>query len=133
MLIAIVMVVFGMDAALIAGVVAALSTYVAQSVVYQNPFRGAISAARLRSSAWNRCPEAQKILLDPTTGRQRIYVIQLQGHIFFGNVVQLVDDIKSRLNAKYEAGDEPAVGRSFPFYSEPSLSEHARILTQPQL
>ncbi|KAL7544731.1 hypothetical protein ACHAWF_008091, partial [Thalassiosira exigua] len=98
----------GMDAALVAGVIAALSTYAAQSVVYQDPIRGSISGARLRSSAWNRCIEAQKILQDKKTGRQRIHVILLQGHIFFGNVAKMMDDVKASLNER-NARDEPAV------------------------
>ncbi len=110
LLIIIVMVTFGMDAALVAGVVAALSTYLAQSIVYQDPIRGAMSGARLQSSAWNRTTEAQQILVDPEKGRQRIYVIQLQGHIFFGNVVKMTEDIKRRLNEKVQVGDVPAVG-----------------------
>jgi SulP family sulfate permease len=108
-LIMIVMVTVGMDQALVAGLVAALSTYVAQSIVYQEPIRGAISGARLRSSAWNRSSEAQQILLDPKIGRERIYVVSLQGHIFFGNIVKLVEDVKRRLSEKRQAGDEPAV------------------------
>ena len=108
-LIMIVMVTVGMDQALVAGLVAALSTYVAQSIVYQDPIRGAISGARLRSSAWNRSSEAQQILLDPKIGRERMYVVSLQGQIFFGNIVKLVEDIKRRLNEKRQAGDEPTV------------------------
>jgi len=64
----------------------------------------------LQSSAWNRSKEAQLILVDPMKGRQRIYVIQLQGHIFFGNVVKMTEDIKRRLNEKRHAGNVPAVG-----------------------
>lgn len=107
-----VMVVFGMDAALVAGVVAALSTYVAQSIVYQDPIRGVVSGARLRSSAWNRSAEAQQILLDSKKGRQRILIVQLQGHIFFGNSVKMTDDVKKILSEKRKACDEPAVGKN---------------------
>lgn len=110
LLIMIVMVTFGMDAALVAGVVAALSTFLAQSIVYQDPIRGVMSGARLQSSAWNRTTEVQQILVDPTKGRQRIYVIQLQGHIFFGNVIKMTEDIKRRLDEKSKAGDVPLVG-----------------------
>lgn len=108
-LIAMVMVLFGMEAALIAGIAAALSTYVAQSVVYQDPIRGAMTGARLRSSAWNRCHEAQAIL-DGKNGRQKIYIIQLQGHIFFGSVARVNDYVKGNLNDKRKSGDSPAVG-----------------------
>mmetsp|Transcript_11540 Transcript_11540/g.24610 ORF Transcript_11540/g.24610 Transcript_11540/m.24610 type:complete len:953 (-) Transcript_11540:198-3056(-) len=107
-LITVVMVSFGMDAALVAGAIAALSTYAAQSIIYQDPIRGEMSATRLRSSAWNRCLKAQKIL-DGKNGRQRIFIIQLQGHIFFGNAIKLVDDIKHKLKVKREAGVEPSV------------------------
>ena len=111
-----VMVVFGMDAALVAGVVAALSTYVAQSIVYQDPIRGVVSGARLRSSAWNRSAEAQQILLDSKKGRQRILIVQLQGHIFFGNSVKMTDDVKKILSEKRKACDEPAVGKNLNTY-----------------
>ena len=113
-----VMVVFGMDAALVAGVVAALSTYVAQSIVYQEPIRGVVSGARLRSSAWNRSSEAQQILLDSNKGRQRVLIVQLQGHIFFGNSVKMTDDVKSILSEKRKACDEPAVGKRLKMYTK---------------
>ncbi|KAL7470034.1 hypothetical protein ACHAXS_010286, partial [Conticribra weissflogii] len=63
-LITVVMITFGMDAALVAGIIAALSTYAVQSITYQYPIRGAMTAARLRSSAWNRSLGAQEILMD---------------------------------------------------------------------
>eukprot|EP00956_Cyclotella_meneghiniana_P016751 scaffold26695_cov71-Cyclotella_meneghiniana.AAC.12 len=106
-LITIVMVSIGMDAALIAGVIAALSTYAAQSIAYQYPIRGAMTAARLRSSAWNRSSEAEKILMDPVSGRQRIFVIQMQGHIFFGNATTMVDDINQLLKEKHGTKSQP--------------------------
>ena len=82
-LIAVTMTALGMDAALIAGFIAAISTFAVQSITYQHPIKGAIEGTTLRSSAWNRSSEAQTILLDNKKGRKRIYVIQLQGHIFF--------------------------------------------------
>jgi len=108
------MVIGGMDAALVAGIIAALSTFLVQSMVYQDPIRGVVNGARLRSSAWNRSAETQRILLNSETGRARILVIQLQGHIFFGNSVKLTDDIKQIFTNKKTAGDEPAVGK-FPY------------------
>lgn len=83
-LIAVVMVIFGMDAGLIAGVIAALSTFVAQSIYHQDPIKGVVSGARLRSSAWSRSEAAEEILDNNNKGRQRILVVSLQGHIFFG-------------------------------------------------
>ena len=106
-LITVVMVLLGMEAALAAGIIAALATYAAQSVVYQDPIRGSMSGDRLRSLAWNRSLKAQEIL---NIKRQAIYVIQLQGHIFFGNVTTMTDEIKHKLNKKREAGNEPSVG-----------------------
>lgn len=105
-LITVVMVLLGMEAALVAGIIAALATYAAQSVVYQDPIRGSMSGDRLRSLAWNRSLKAQEIL---NIKRQAIYVIQLQGHIFFGNATSMTDEIKHKLNKKREAGNEPSV------------------------
>jgi len=82
--IAFVMTLFGMEAALGAGAVSALLTYAIQSVAYPKPIRGEMTAATLRSSALNRSPSAFEILDNNETGRLRICVIQLQGHLFFG-------------------------------------------------
>jgi len=108
-LITIVMVVFGMSAALIAGAVAALSVYLFQSITHQNPIKGQMSAVSLRSSAWNRSIEAREILEDKVTGRHRIHLILLQGHIFFGNVFLLTDAIKSSLEQMRGTADEPKI------------------------
>ena len=108
--ITVVMTVWGMTAALLAGVIAALSTYAvqvsnmpifspptasmcancsyvvalySQSINYQNPIRQILSAATLRSSDWNRCATARGILENDTTGRSRILIFQLQGHVSF--------------------------------------------------
>ena len=108
-LITVVMVVFGMSAALIAGAVAALSVYLFQSITHQNPIKGQMSAASLRSSAWNRSIEAREILEDKTTGRHKIHLILLQGHIFFGNVFLLTDAIKSSLNKMRGTDEEPKI------------------------
>jgi SulP family sulfate permease len=72
---------FGMTAALIAGIIAALSTYAFQSITYLNPIRTILTAATLRSSSWDRSPQAQAILDDERIGRNKILVIQLQGHV----------------------------------------------------
>jgi SulP family sulfate permease len=82
--IAFVMTLFGMEAALGAGAVSALLTYAIQSVAYPKPIRGEMTAATLRSSALNRSPSAFEILDNDETGRLRICVVQLQGHLFFG-------------------------------------------------
>ena len=108
-LITITMTVLGMDAALIAGFIAALSTYAVQSITYQHPIKGSMCAATLRSSAWNRSDEAQAILLDKQKGRERILVIQFQGHIFFGNSTILKESVLELLTEKRGSGDSPIV------------------------
>ncbi|KAL7478904.1 hypothetical protein ACHAW6_004659 [Cyclotella cf. meneghiniana] len=108
-LITLCMVSMGMDAGLVAGVIAALSTYAVQSITYQYPIRGAMTAARLRSSTCNRSTEAEKILMDPATGRPRIYVIQLQGHIFFGNATTMTEEVNILLRGKHGTDSQPIV------------------------
>lgn len=82
--IASVMTLAGMEAALIAGAISALLTYAIQSVAYPKPIRGSMTAATLRSSEWNRSPDAFQILDSEVTGRINILVLQFQGHLFFG-------------------------------------------------
>lgn len=102
LLIVIVMTVYGMEAAMMAGVVAAVSTYAVQSVAYLSPIRGSMPATTLRSSQVNRSPEAFSILNSPTEGRCRILVIQLQGHLFFGNMATFTD----RMHQLVEGNEE---------------------------
>ena len=99
-LIAIVMIVYGMDAAMVAGVIAAVSTYAVQNITYMSPIRGHMSAATLRSSQWNRNRESQAILDRAETGRSHILVIQLQGHLFFGNMAHFVDSMHALLQSQ---------------------------------
>lgn len=73
-----------MEAALLAGAISALLTYAIQSITYPKPIRGSMTAATLRSSEWNRSPHAFEVLDSDSTGRLRVHVIQLQGHLFFG-------------------------------------------------
>lgn len=80
-LITIVMTAQGMTAALIAGIIAALSTYAVQSITHHYPIRGVMTAESLRSSRWTRSQAAVAILDDETWGRKRILVLQLQGHV----------------------------------------------------
>eukprot|EP00593_Proboscia_inermis_P012037 CAMPEP_0171301486 /NCGR_PEP_ID=MMETSP0816-20121228/10706_1 /TAXON_ID=420281 /ORGANISM="Proboscia inermis, Strain CCAP1064/1" /LENGTH=434 /DNA_ID=CAMNT_0011779143 /DNA_START=213 /DNA_END=1518 /DNA_ORIENTATION=+ len=105
--ITIVMATKGMSAALVAGVISALSTYAVQSMTHINPIRGSMSAATLRSSVFNRSPEASAILDHNSTGRSKILVIQMQGHLFFGNVALFTDRIKELLAEKQGSSDCP--------------------------
>lgn len=59
-----------------------------------------MSAATLRSSQRNRGFEANAILDSYENGRSRILVIQLQGHLFFGNVAQLNRSMNDLLSSK---------------------------------
>ena len=88
----------GMTPALIAGIIVAMTTYALQSVQNINPIFKITTASTLRSSAWTRPPEALTVLDSSATGRSRIMVIQLQGNIFFGNVVDMGDTIKEALD-----------------------------------
>lgn len=96
-LIVMVMTLYGMEAAMVAGGVAAVSTYAVQSVAYLSPIRGVMPATTLRSSHWNRSHSANAILDDPDEGRSRILVVQLQGHLFFGNMANFTEQIHNLL------------------------------------
>lgn len=108
-LIVFLMIVYGMEAAMLGGVIAAISTYVVQNVTYLNPVRGSMSAVTLRSSCRIRDHEAYEILDNPDSGRSHIAVIQLQGHLFFGNIAQLTETIDGAVsNIKDdESSEEP--------------------------
>lgn len=110
-LITIAMSVWGMTAGLIAGVICALSTYAAQSITHINPIRDMITASTMRSSSWDRSPQALAILDDESIGRNKILIIQLQGHLFFGNVALLTDSIKDALNEVKGTDEEPWIVR----------------------
>lgn len=107
--IAIAMTSYGMEAAMIVGVISALLTYAIQNITHLKPIRGSMSAATLRSSSLSRCPEAVEILNNPRTGRKRIQVIQLQGHLFFGNVAQITDGVHHILRQKKNTDEEPLI------------------------
>lgn len=103
------MTLYGMDAAMIAGVLTAIFTFVAQNMTYVDPVRGSMSAATLRSDRRNRNRQARAILDDPAIGRSRILVIQLQGHLFFGNMAHLTKSINELLAARFGTIDQPLI------------------------
>jgi SulP family sulfate permease len=108
--IALVMTTSGMTAALLAGIIAALSTYAVQSITNMEPILRIMSASTLRSSSsWTRSFAANEILNGDATGRARVLIVQLQGHLFFGNVATMTDTIKSALNTKKGCMDEPFI------------------------
>lgn len=100
-LITIVMTLYGMEASMIAGFIAAISTYVVQNTTYVNPIRGSMSATTLRSSHFQRQYDSLIILSHPIYGRSRIFVIQLQGHLFFGNMAHFSELICTIIKSKF--------------------------------
>jgi sulfate permease, SulP family len=113
------MTVYGMDAAMIAGLLTAIFTFVAQNMTYVDPLRGAMSAATLRSDVWNRHHDALSILETVHTGRSRILVIQLQGNLFFGNmahftkaVTELLQRTRSTRKFKKEIAAMPSIAEN---------------------
>lgn len=109
LLIIFVMTLYGMEAAMMAGVMAAVSTYAVQSVAYLSPIRGSMSATTLRSSQVNRSPKAYSILNSPVEGRSRILVIQLQGHLFFGNMANFTDNMHQLVQGDDKQNQLPPV------------------------
>jgi len=109
-LIVIVMSVYGMEAAMVAGGIAAVSTYAVQNVAYLSPIRGVMPATTLRSSDWNRSAASEAILDDSDIGRSRIFVVQLQGHLFFGNMAFFTDQMDELLSPpKQPEGNEMSI------------------------
>jgi sulfate permease, SulP family len=108
-MIVLVMATYGMEGAMIAGIIAAVSTYAVQSITYLNPIRGFMPGSTLRScGSKNHCTQADAILESPTLGRHRILVIQLQGHLFFGNMAQFTESMDLLLsNDEEEAINAP--------------------------
>jgi SulP family sulfate permease len=109
-LIVLVMSLYGMEAAMVAGGIAAVSTYVAQSVAYLNPIRGVMPATTLRSSHWNRSHAAEAILDSALDGRSRILVVQLQGHLFFGNMAYFTEQINVLLKPVKQSSRKGGMG-----------------------
>lgn len=103
------MTLYGMDAAMIAGFLSALFTFVAQNMTYIDPIRGTMSAATLRSDKRNRHHEARALLEDLNIGRSRIMVIQFQGHLFFGNIGNVTNRISNLLSSKFETVGQPII------------------------
>lgn len=108
-LITLAMTLHGMTAALLAGLMVALSTFALQSITLLDPIFRVMSASTLRSSAWNRSTEASNLLDDERCGRSRILVIQLQGHLFFGNVTDVTEFLKKKLRHVQGTNEQPYI------------------------
>ena len=97
--------VFNMTSALIAGLLAAVVTYALQTSIDKNPVRLVCDATELPSSR-HRNISQMKILDNPSKGRSRIVIIQLQGHIFWGNVAAIQEHIMEILDEKMKRGGD---------------------------
>ncbi|KAG3023004.1 hypothetical protein JG687_00001394 [Phytophthora cactorum] len=83
---------WGMNQGLAVGALLACMTFVMQSARTPTnaPIRGSMSAATLRSHAWRMTDELD--VLDREC--RNIHVVQLKGHLFFGNINQLSDYVR---------------------------------------
>ncbi|RHY28580.1 hypothetical protein DYB32_005866 [Aphanomyces invadans] len=84
--IALTMTFWGMNEGLAVGVLLACVAFVAQSAP-AGPLRGSMSAATLRSSAWRSTSDLE--VLDRVS--RNVHVVQLKGHLFFGNIHKLTE------------------------------------------
>ncbi|KAG7396206.1 hypothetical protein PHYBOEH_002647 [Phytophthora boehmeriae] len=90
---------WGMNQGLAVGALLACMTFVMQSARTPTnaPIRGSMSAATLRSHVWRTTDE-----LDTLDRECRnIHVVQLRGHLFFGNVNQLSDYVRELFDAPH--------------------------------
>uniref|UniRef100_H3HAS3 Sulfate Permease (SulP) Family n=3 Tax=Phytophthora ramorum TaxID=164328 RepID=H3HAS3_PHYRM len=83
---------WGMNQGLAVGALLACMTFVMQSARTPTnaPIRGSMSAATLRSHTWRTTDELD--MLDREC--RNIHVVQLKGHLFFGNINQLSDYVR---------------------------------------
>ena len=92
--ITIVMTAYGMTAGLALGVFCAALTYTLQSSQFVPPIRAVRTAKTVRSSMW-RSKQMSAILQEHS---RSISIVQLQGHIFFGNATLISMLIENMLN-----------------------------------
>lgn len=92
--ITVVMTVYGMTAGLALGVFCAALTFTLQTSRHVPPIRGQMCGATLRSSQWRNAQEGALI----ERYSRNVYVVQLQGHLFFGNATLLLVQIDKILS-----------------------------------
>uniref|UniRef100_A0AAV1T700 Sulfate transporter n=1 Tax=Peronospora matthiolae TaxID=2874970 RepID=A0AAV1T700_9STRA len=90
---------WGMNQGLAVGALLACLTFVMQSARTPTnaPIRGSMSAATLRSNTWRTTGELD--VLDREC--RKIHVVQLKGHLFFGNINQLSDYVRELFGKGY--------------------------------
>lgn len=96
-----------MTAGLVAGLLAALFTYMLQSLLDKNPVRLSCDTSKLPSSKWRTA--AQKRVLDSSYGRKKIILFQLQGHLFFGNLPKISKTVFTFLEKQQKNADIESV------------------------
>lgn len=101
LIIAFVLNAISMTAGIVAGLVAALFTYMIQSLVDRNPIRIACDTMKVPSSKWRTV--AQERILQSLKGRTRIVLFKIQGQLFFGNLSELSEKIFMFLHEKQKA------------------------------
>lgn len=91
---------WGMNQGLAVGALLACMTFVMQSASTPTnaPIRGSMSAATLRSNVWRTTEELN--VLDKQT--RYIHVVQLKGHLFFGNANQLSEYVRNLFDGENE-------------------------------
>lgn len=91
---------WGMNQGLAVGALLACMTFVLQSASTPTnaPIRGSMSAATLRSSVWRTTAE-----LDTLERESRaVHVVQLKGHLFFGNVNTLSEYVRALFDQQHD-------------------------------
>jgi SulP family sulfate permease len=96
-----------MTAGLVAGLLAALFTYMLQSLLDKNPVRLSCNTSKLPSSKWRTL--AQRKVLESSRGRNKILLFQLQGHLFFGNLPKISKTVFTFLEEQQKNGDIESV------------------------
>ena len=97
------MTLYGMTEGLALGVICATFTFTLQTSRHVYPIRGQMSAKTLRSSRWR--PTKDLEVLNQFT--KSIHVIQLKGHLFFGNATVLAAEVQKLVTGanKFSTGD----------------------------
>ncbi|OQR96717.1 Sulfate Permease (SulP) Family [Achlya hypogyna] len=94
-IIALTMTFWGMNEGLAVGALLACITFVVQSAP-AGPLRGSMSAATLRSTAWRSTADLE--ILDCMM--RNVHVVQLKGHLFFGNIHKLSEYVATLLESQ---------------------------------
>ncbi|KAJ0411099.1 hypothetical protein ATCC90586_008074 [Pythium insidiosum] len=117
---------WGMNEGIAVGVLLACITFVMQSASLPTcaPIRGSMSAATLRSNAW-RTTEALDVLDHES---RSIHVVQLHGHLFFGNANMLSEYVRNLFETPQQTRSTSTNGtsrsghiESFALREEPSI------------